>query len=225
MKLSRHSLILAGIIVALVGLAVTAGPYLYRDIIAADALPAPRVDIMETLDTTDLESLNGTWEVSNGSYAGYRVDEVLRGVDVTVVGRTTNLIGQAIIGDSSVNLGTITVDIASIATDQPQRDSYFRSNIAEVRQYPTATFELRTPIDLTAIQNGNTIDLIGDLTLHGVTKEVTIEAQIGHYDDSIEVAGSVPITWSDYTILAPSLGFVTVEKSGSIEFLLHLSRS
>lgn len=38
----------------------------------------------------------------------------------------------------------------------------------------------------------------------------------------MQVIGSIPITFADFDVEAPSLGFVTVEDEGSIEFSLQL---
>jgi hypothetical protein len=38
----------------------------------------------------------------------------------------------------------------------------------------------------------------------------------------VQVIGSVPVTFADFGVEAPSLGFVTVEDEGSIEFSLQL---
>jgi hypothetical protein len=40
-----------------------------------------------------------------------------------------------------------------------------------------------------------------------------------------QVAGSIPITFSDFGVDAPNLGFVKVEDSGAVEFSLQLERS
>ncbi|CPU65102.1 Uncharacterized conserved protein [Mycobacteroides abscessus] len=69
------------------------------------------------------------------------------------------------------------------------------------------------------------VELAGDLTIHGVTQAVTVEAQVGPTTDGVQVVGSVPITFSDFDVEAPSLGFVTVDDAGSVEFGLDLVRS
>ncbi len=48
---------------------------------------------------------------------------------------------------------------------------------------------------------------------------------MGLNGDGGQLSGSIPITFADYGVTAPSLGFVTVEKTGSVEFLLNLEKA
>ncbi len=149
--------------------------------------------------------------------------EVLQGEDVTVTGRTEEVTGTFTVADGALTAASIEVDMASVATDEPPRDAYFRGDALEVGTYPTATFELTSPVDLPT--GSGDVELAGDLTIHGVTQAVTVEAQVGPTSDGVQVVGSVPITFSDFDVEAPSLGFVTVDDAGSVEFGLDLVRS
>jgi polyisoprenoid-binding protein YceI len=161
--------------------------------------------------------------VSGGSFAGYRVDEVLNGTDVTVTGRTEDVTGSVTVADGSLTEATVEVDIASVATDEGNRDAYFRDQAMEVGTFPTAIFELTEPA---VIEEGATaVELTGDLTVHGVTQPATFEGEVAGdaaSGDVVQVIGSIPITFADFDVAAPSLGFVTVENEGSIEFSLQL---
>jgi polyisoprenoid-binding protein YceI len=64
-----------------------------------------------------------------------------------------------------------TIDTASIDTRSADRDSDLRSaNFLDVAKYPTMTFKSKK---LEAAGPGK-YNVVGDLTLHGVTKEVTL---------------------------------------------------
>ncbi len=68
----------------------------------------------------------------------------------------------------------LTVQVASIDTRVEPRDNHLRSpDFFNVEQYPTMTFKS------TAIKKAgkNKYKLTGDLTLHGVTKPVTVEME------------------------------------------------
>ena len=225
----KIALIIVSAAVVLGALAVIVGPYIYRDLIVGEAPATPTVDQPATNPNAQISetSAAGTWNVSNGSYAGYRVDEVLRGVNVTVVGRTSDVSGDITIADSKVTSGKITVDVTTIATTEPSRDSYFRSNVVETREFPTATFELIDAIEIPssdyADKQGEHV-INGKLTLHGVTKDVTLTVQAGYDGTQVQIAGSIPTSWADYGMTTPSLGFVEVESSGFIEFLITLTQ-
>ena len=69
-----------------------------------------------------------------------------------------------------------------------------------------------------------TVQATGDLTLAGVTKTVTVELQAVLNGETGQVAGAIPITFADYGVEAPNLGFVSVEPQGSVEFSLEIAR-
>ncbi len=69
--------------------------------------------------------------------------------------------------DSSV---VATIDVTSVDTGVAQRDGHLRSpDFFDTAKFPTATFK-STKI----VKNGEGYDVVGDLTLHGVTKPVTL---------------------------------------------------
>ncbi|HWJ84643.1 MAG TPA: YceI family protein [Cellulomonas sp.] len=201
--------------VVLVGAAVLVGPQLYADHANRAAAPVPTL----TASGLSLGHLDGTWTVGDGSVAGYRVHEVLRGIDVRVTGRTPQVQGTVTVSDGVVTAADLTVDMASVATDEPPRDAYFRSSALDVSTFPTATFTLTEPVRLDA---AGSVALVGDLDVHGTTRPVRLDAEAAGGPGAVDVVGSVPITFADYGVTAPDLGFVTVDKDGAIEFSLHL---
>jgi len=221
-------------VVAAVALAVTiavAVPYIYINFIQGDA--PDRLDIATEQDTADTTvgdtsaSLDGTWTVGSGSQAGYRVKEVLVGQSTEAVGRTTAVTGQLTVSGTQVESGSFTVDLTKVTSDEDRRDSQFQGRIMDTASYPTATFELLEPITLGSIPaDGETVTATaqGELTLHGTTRQVTVEVSAQRNGDSFEVSGSIPVTFADYDIPNPSFGAVTTEDHGEIEFLLAFSR-
>lgn len=172
-----------------------------------------------------VDDLNGTWTVGSGSYAGYRVNEAINGASVTVVGRTENVTGDVTIDGGTLTAGTVDVDLASVKTDADRRDEYFRTKAIDTSVYPQATFAVTDQLALDNLgADTQTVKLTGDLTLNGVTKPVTADVQVGVVDGSINVAGSIPLTWSDFNVEAPNLGGANVDKTGSIEFLTVLAK-
>jgi polyisoprenoid-binding protein YceI len=208
-------------VVVLGGAALVFGPGLYADMNADQAQEAPTVDSPGVSDATDVAEFNGDWSVAGGeSYAGYRLDEVLQGEDVTVTGRTPDVAGTVSVADGTVTAAEITVDMTTVATDNGARDDYFRDNALNTGEYPTSTFTLSEPVSVEP--GAESVALAGDLTIHGVTVPVTLDAQLGLTDTGARVAGSVPVTFSDFGVQAPDLGFVSVEETGEVEFLLDL---
>jgi polyisoprenoid-binding protein YceI len=66
-----------------------------------------------------------------------------------------------------------TIDATSINTHDEKRDGHLKSpDFFDVAKYPTLTFKSKKVVPGT----GGAFQLVGDLTMHGVTKEVTLDA-------------------------------------------------
>lgn len=213
-------------VVVLAAAAAIAGPMIYANTVNGQAAAAPTVR-STSAGRLAQERATGTWVSTKTSFAGYRVHEVLQGNDVEVVGRTRDLQGTAVVDGRTLMKGTVTVRVAKIKTPESARDEYFRSTALQTDKYPTATFELTKPVDVSKALDGATEDvmLIGTMDLHGVKKPVSTQAQVAvGAGGTIQVAGSVPIAFADYGVKAPSLGFVTVDGKGAVEFSLDLAK-
>ncbi|MGH8163941.1 MAG: YceI family protein, partial [Rhodanobacteraceae bacterium] len=69
---------------------------------------------------------------------------------------------------------TATIQAASVDTQNVHRDDDLRSaDFFEVAKYPTITFKSKS-VKRTGADSG---DIIGDLTMHGVTREITLHAK------------------------------------------------
>ena len=172
----------------------------------------------------------GTWTVDPTSeiYVGYRVEEVLSGVNTTATGRTTEVTGGATITGTTLEAAEFTVDVASITSDQSRRDNQFRGNIMETDTFPTASFTLTQPVELAGVPAEGevvTATVTGDLLLHGVTQPVTFDLQAFVSGGKITATGAIPIVFADYDIDDPSTGFVSTEDNGLLEFLLVMARA
>ncbi|GAA3231440.1 YceI family protein [Oerskovia jenensis] len=168
---------------------------------------------------------DGVYAVDIESQAGYRVDEVLSGQDVTVVGRTSDVRGEVTVEGGVLTAASIEVDMTTIETDDSGRDRQFL-RILDTGEHPTATFVLTAPVDLSGLATGSaTVQASGTLTIKGVSHEVTATLEARTTGGGAQVSGSIPVTFSDYGVAAPNLGFVQVEDAGTVEMLLELTPS
>lgn len=220
---SRRTWIVVGGVAAVAVVGAVAGPLVYAAL-EDDAAPAPTVQVQES-DAPLTETTDGSWTISAGSSAGYRVDEVLNGADVTVAGTTDQVSGSLVVAGGDLASAEVTVDVASVATDSDRRDSYFRDDVMEVDANPTATFAVDQVVDLPELTGTPvTVPVAGQLTLHGVTQPVTVDLSVVRTADGVQASGSIPVTFSDYDVTAPDLGFVSVEDAGAVEFFLVLAQ-
>ena len=173
-------------------------------------------------------AIDGTWAVADGSKVQYRVQETLNGQDNEATGATTAVTGELTIASTTVSSASFTVDMTQVTSDEGRRDNQFRNRIMETSRFPTATFALTEPIELTSIPDNGvevTVKATGELTLHGTTNTVTFDLLARRNSAQIEVNGTIPITFSDYEIDNPSGGPASVGDNGDLEFLLVLTKS
>ena len=83
--------------------------------------------------------------------------------------------GVEVVGNDPTTAKVIvTIDAASINTREPRRDDHLRStDFFDVARFPAITFTSRK---IERVGEGR-FKLVGDLTMHGVTKEVTLAVE------------------------------------------------
>ena len=148
------------------------------------------------------------------SQASYSVEEELVGQgDVTAVGTTNAIVGEIVIdADGNPLAGSrIDIDLRTLQTDESRRDNYLRTNSLESDTYPLATFVLTAVENWTgSLADGDTVtfDMVGTLTVHGVTREVTWASTATLTDDVLAGTATVEVEMGEFEIEKPSVGFV-----------------
>ena len=123
------------------------------------------------IDRTKLPT-PGTWTFDK---AHTRLEFVARHMLSKVRGRFTEFDGTVTIAERPEESHVeVEMQAASLTTDTSMRDDHLRSDdFLEVETYPTLTFrskELRPTGE-------NTFELVGDLTIKGITREVVLDAE------------------------------------------------
>ncbi len=171
--------------------------------------------------------VTGTWTVTSGSQAGYRVAETLFDLHHTAVGRTSQVSGGMVISGTTVTAADFHVNMASVHSDQAGRDVQFHDYILDTGAYPSAGFRLTRPIQLGAIPAPShvvTAPATGAFTLRGVTRVVQFSLRAERVGQAIDLNAEIPITFSLWHIPNPSFAIAQLGHTGNIEVLLHLSR-
>lgn len=181
--------------------------------------------------------LAGTWQIAKGdnTFAGYRVREKLAKLPAQsdAVGQTNDVTGsmkvQRTAEGYTISELQVEANLQTLKSNESKRDEKIKTMGIQTDQYPTATFVSAGPVLVPAAAiagNETTMDLPGDLTLHGVTKRVTIPVQAKVVGDQIEVVGSLTFPMSDFSIQPPSISpFVQVEPRGTMEFKVRLTKA
>ena len=175
--------------------------------------------------------LVGRWEVlaDGSSFAGYRVEEELARIGATTaVGRSTVLTGSLVFDGAAITEVVIEVDLTALTSDDSRRDGALRRQALETNTYPSTTFTLTQPIPIDAVPAEGemlSVTATGDLTLHGVTREVQIPMEGQLVGDRVAVVGSIEIVFADYDMDTPSAFIVlAIDDHGIMEFQLVFER-
>ncbi len=192
--------------------------------VPTDVEPSATDSVTESADdSSEVAGRSGSWSATADSTVGYRVVEVLFGVDTEGVGRTNVVDGTLVIEGTTVTSTEFTVDVATIESDDDRRDRQFRGRIMSVDEFPTASFSLTEPIELgtEAVDGAEVaVQATGDLTLRGVTNSVTFDLTAKLDNGKVGVLGEIPVVFADYGIANPSTAGITTQDHGLLEFIL-----
>jgi polyisoprenoid-binding protein YceI len=124
------------------------------------------------MSTATATSTRTTWKIDP---AHSHVEFAVRHLMITTVrGRFGDVQGTVVTDDTDPTKAEVEVTIAvnSIDTREAQRDAHLKSaDFFDAEKFPTLTFKSTGVTDV----KGDHFKLAGDLTIHGVTKPVTLD--------------------------------------------------
>jgi polyisoprenoid-binding protein YceI len=184
-------------------------------------------------------SLAGSWTVSQGSLAGYRVKEQFVNQSSThdAVARTSSVSGGLTVQKATSGLEATGIKFAAQLTGLKSVDQVAGFNVSQrdfvvsrtlsVSQYPDATFQAQAVNLPSSVAGGGTVSLTipGQLTIHGVTRSVQIAVQLQISGSQAQAAGSTSFNMSDFGISPPQVPITTVQPTVMLEFQLDLVKS
>jgi len=170
--------------------------------------------------------------VSEESEARYRAQEELAGQGANeAVGATSAFIGSILFDADAMPLACtrFDVDLRTLVSDESRRDNYLYTNTLETQQYPLATFVLTDVEGLDGpLADGEetTFTLIGNLTVHGVTKLVAWEATVTLDGDTLDGRAATEFDMPDFDIAPPVIGpVVSLDETVRLEVDIAAERA
>lgn len=105
-------------------------------------------------------------------------------------------------------------------------EEHFNENYIESHQYPKTSFKGSIlNFDSNALSNQpRTVQLTGELSMHGVTKPISVTATITQSDEQITLTSSFSVKTSDFGIKIPSLVRKQIDENVQVEVSLPLQR-
>ena len=198
--------------------APTAAPTVAAPTVAAPTAaptPAPQPTAAETSAKPAGGSSGGvSVTIGPGSVARYLVREQLARLDAPndAIGTTDEVEGAIVFtADGSVDSSSskIIVDMASLVSDSNRRDGYVRSNTLETSKYPTTEIVVKSTPGLPwPLPSSGEVafEIVGDVTVHGVTKELTWQATAQAGDGgSVTGTAKTNFTFDTFDMEVPSV--------------------
>lgn len=170
---------------------------------------------------------------SETSEARYRVHEQLanRPLPNDAVGVTKAISGQIVLdgnGRLVANQSKLTIDLRELKSDSDRRDNFIRRNTLETEKFPQAEFVPRQVKGLPSplpTSGEHSFELVGDLTLHGVTKPVTWQAKAQVNDRELIGSAHTAVKFGDFGMTQPRVAVVlSVEDNIRLEIDFRLMK-
>jgi polyisoprenoid-binding protein YceI len=167
----------------------------------------------------------------DGTQAGYKAHEQLasKNLPSDAIGTTSNVTGTLAIrkdGTILADQSQFVLDMATLHSDSSMRDGYVRGNVLQTSKYPKAVFVpsaaqgLPSPLPTSG---DVTFKLSGNLTVHGVTKQVTWDAQGKIAGNDLTGTATTAVVFEDFGMSPPrTMMVLSVEDNLVLTIKFHL---
>jgi polyisoprenoid-binding protein YceI len=160
-------------------------------------------------------------ELTEGSQVRYRVREQLAGINFP-----SGVTGTLILGPDGqvVSQGSkLTLDLRTFKSDQDMRDGFIQRRTLQTEKFPLAEFIPRRVVGLPypfpsepPAQAG--FQLIGDMTMHGVTTEITWNVVATFAEGRVSGLATTSFPFSKFNLEKPSLArLISVDDTINLE--------
>jgi polyisoprenoid-binding protein YceI len=198
---------------------VSCVPLLVGVLLAATALPAhaQRRGAAKTTPAKAAAEAPVRYETGpTGNAARYRVRERLAGktLDNDAVGETTQVSGTLVLdagGQVVADSSRFSATVAGLTSDEKRRDRYVRNRILVTDSFPTTTFQATAVRGLPApLPTSGTVafDLVGNLTVKGVTRPATWQVTATVQGDQLMARAVTRFTFADFRLLQPKVSIL-----------------
>lgn len=226
--------------IVLLAVVVGGGFGIWYWFIRDSAPPKAQLTERSTVAPSDEASgADGTYSVKTDAttFAGLRIDEEFSGIGShTAVMRTPAVTGSLTVAGTKITGVAVTADLSALESKDSQPPGVFpvanrvgamQREGLELSKFPTAKFTITGAVTLPEAPTPGkkfVVQAAGELTVHGVTKSVTVPITASWNGEVIDVQGSLEIALADYGMTPPDRGFVKSAAKGTMEFTLLFAR-
>ena len=190
----------------------------------------------EVLTPTETPSANTESQLrlalaGEGNLAHFLVTEQLAGFDLPndAVGTTSDITGQLVLAaDGTVvsDESKFVVDLTTLKTDSGMRDGYIQRTTLQTSTYPNAEFVVTGVTGLPSplpSSGAVAFQLVGDLTMHGVTRSTTWEVTAEIVGQELIGTAKTNFTFGDFGLTIPRVSRVlSIEDNIRLEYDFRL---
>jgi polyisoprenoid-binding protein YceI len=162
-----------------------------------------------------------------GNEARYRVNEQLARLTLPTdaVGATSAIQGGIVLerdGKIVADSSHITIDLTTLKSDSDRRDGFVKRNTFQTDQFPNAVIALRElrGIKFPLPTSGTaSFQLVGDVTVHGVTKPTLWNVTATFAGNKVTGSAKTAVKFGDFNMTIPKVGSVlSVQDSIRLEY-------
>jgi polyisoprenoid-binding protein YceI len=193
--------------------------------------PTPTATVSPTATTAASTASAGAWTVTDKSKTTIRVREQLVGVSLPsdAVLTATGAKGTFEMNSDGTFTPTskITFDLATLSSDERDRDNFIKNDTLQVRTFPLGTFAPTKTSGLTlplAASGTFTFTLTGNMTIKGTTKEVTFDVTAKRDGSDLTATATANPSWKfgDFGMKAPSVPFRVLSVTDEIRAAIDI---
>jgi polyisoprenoid-binding protein YceI len=200
------------LIVVVVALVVGAFAYSFFKPPAQATAPIESVAVNAPVGAADAAPTRRFEIKPEQSQARFVLDEVLQGTPKTVVGVTNQVAGQIAVDPADLDtaqIGQILINARTFATDSTQRDRMIQNRILQTEANEFISFQPKQVLGLpdgASFGRSVPFQIVGDLTIRGITREVTFDATVmPESPDRLQGKASTIISRGDYDLAIPQV--------------------
>ncbi len=119
-----------------------------------------------------------------------------------------NTAGRSVF-DAETGRFAFTIPIDQFQFEKSLMQEHFNENYLESEKYPEATFSA-TIQNWDGATGKQQVAVDGELTIHGVTRDVTVEGEISFTSDGVDIEAVFPVQLKDYKIKIPKAVFYNI---------------
>ena len=133
-------------------------------------------------------------------------------------GKTSVVSGVVMTRGLEDAVGCVAIEAKSLDTGIDRRNELMWEDHLEVARFPEIRFILTGLTDRQQEPNRVVLTLEGELTLHGITRNIRIPVSVSPRNGGLEIEGKTILKMTDYAIERPSFLFITVKDEVDVRF-------